>query len=137
MSGEFAGVSARILEKNTKVVYIHCCALCLNLALVDTVKTIPVAKDFLACLQMLYVFMSSSKAHEIFLVNQKELQFWQEICLKKLSDTQWARWHAAIKAIATTIKSIIASLEVIADGEDRGNAVEGNGLEILVQVKIF
>ena len=135
MSGECAGVSAKILERNTKAVYIHCCAHRLNLALVDTVKAIPAAEDFFSLLQMLYVFMSTSKAHEIFLEQQKVLQFRQEIRLKKLSDTRWACRHTSIKAIAATIKAIIASLEIIIDGEDREKAVEANGL--LVQVKKF
>ena len=74
MSGECAGVSAKILERNTKAVYIHCCAHRLNLVLVDTVKAVPAAEDFFSLLQMLYVLMSSSKAHEIFLEQQKVLK---------------------------------------------------------------
>ena len=105
----------------------------LNLALVDTVKAVPAAEDFFSLLQMLYVFMSSSKAHEIFLEQQKVLKLHQEIRLKKLSDTQWACRHSSIKAIAATIKAVIVSLEIITDGEDREKAVEANGL--LVQVK--
>ena len=46
MSGSCSGVSARIKELNPKAVYIHCCAHRLNLALVDTVKSVPVAEDF-------------------------------------------------------------------------------------------
>ena len=87
MSGKCAGVSAKILEKNTKAVYIHCCAHHLNLVLVDTVTA---AEDFFSLVQMLYVFMSSSKAHEIFLEQQKVLKLCEEIHLKKLSDTRWA-----------------------------------------------
>ena len=135
MSGECAGVSAKILERNTKAVYIHCCAHRLNLALVDTVKAVTAAEDFFSFLQMPYVFMSSSKAHEIFLEQQKVLKLCQEIRLKKLSDTRWACRHSSIKAIAATVKAVIVSLEIITDGEDREKAVEANGL--LVQVKKF
>lgn len=71
ISGECAGVSAKILERNTKAVYIHCCAHCFNLALVDKVKAISAAEDFFSLLNMLFVFMSSSKAHEILLKQQK------------------------------------------------------------------
>ena len=46
ISRECAGVSAKILERNTKAVYIHCCAHRLNLALV---KAIPAAETSLAC----------------------------------------------------------------------------------------
>ena len=54
MNGSCSGVSARIKELNPKAVYIHCCAHRLNLALVDTVKSIPIAEDFFALLQTLY-----------------------------------------------------------------------------------
>ena len=54
MSGACSGVSARIKELNPRAVYIHCCAHRLNLALVDTVKSIPVAEDFFALLQTLF-----------------------------------------------------------------------------------
>lgn len=64
MSGSCSGVSARIKELNPKAVYIHCCAHRLNLALVDTVKSVPVAEDFFSLLQSLYVFMATSKAYE-------------------------------------------------------------------------
>lgn len=90
MSGKCAGVSAKILEKNAKAVYIHCCAHRLNLALVDMVKAIPAAEDFFCMLQALYVFMSASKAHEIFLEQQRALNLRQEVRLQKLSDTRWA-----------------------------------------------
>ena len=38
MSGQYAGVSAKIKELNNKAVYVHCCAHRLNLVLVDTSK---------------------------------------------------------------------------------------------------
>ena len=50
MSGACSGVSVQIKELNPRAVYIHCCAHCLNLALVDTVKFIPVAEHFLVLL---------------------------------------------------------------------------------------
>ena len=51
----------------------------MNLVLVDTVKAIPAVEDFFGLLETLYVFMSSSKAHEIFLEKQKALGQWHEI----------------------------------------------------------
>jgi len=47
MSGAYSGVSARIKELNPKAVYVHSCAHCLNLALVDSVKALPVLKTSL------------------------------------------------------------------------------------------
>ena len=67
--------------------------------------------------------MFSSKAHEMFLEQQKVLKLYQEIYLKKLSDTR-ACEHSSIKAIVATIKAVIVSLEVITNGDDREKAVE-------------
>ena len=53
MSSACSGVSAKIKEKNSKAVYIHCCSQCLNLALVDTVKVVPSAEDFFILLEKL------------------------------------------------------------------------------------
>ena len=99
MSGSCFGVSARIKELNTRAVYIHCCAHRLNLALVDTVKSIPVAEGFFALLQTLYVFMATSKAHKIFLSRQKELGQKQEIHLKRLCETRWACRHTSMPSL--------------------------------------
>ena len=46
ISGECAGVSAKILERNTKAVYAHCCAHRLNLVLVKQFQQL---KTSLAC----------------------------------------------------------------------------------------
>ena len=68
MSGCCSGVSARILEMNPKAVYIHvhCCAHRLNLVLVDSCKSVAAASDFFSLLEALYVFISSSIPHSLF-----------------------------------------------------------------------
>ena len=57
MSGTCSGVSARIKELNPRAVYIHCCVHRLNLALVDTVKSIPAVEDFFALFQTLCFYV--------------------------------------------------------------------------------
>jgi len=64
MSGTCSGVQKRIREK---AIYIHCHAYVLNLVLVDSVKAIPEAAEFFPLLEALYVFMSTSKVHTVFL----------------------------------------------------------------------
>lgn len=56
MSGVNAGVQALIQRKSSQAVYVHCHAHCLNLVLVDVVEKIPLASNFFALLQSLYVF---------------------------------------------------------------------------------
>ena len=67
------GVQTRIKELAPKAVYIHCCAHRLNLILVDSVKVISFASEFFALVELIYVFISASKTHSIFLEIEKEI----------------------------------------------------------------
>ena len=62
MSGCNAGVQAVIQAQFPQAVYVHCYAHRLNLVLVDVVKRLPVASNFFALMEAVYVFLSSSKA---------------------------------------------------------------------------
>ena len=73
MSGYVSGVQKCIRELVQHAIYIHCHTPCLNLVLVDCVKSIPQASEFFSLIQMLYVFMSASKAHTLFVQKQSEL----------------------------------------------------------------
>ena len=126
MSGAYSGVKTRILQDNPRATYIHCHAHQLNLALVDSCRSLSHASDFFSLLESLYVFMSPSVPHSLFLTKQKELGL-KEITLVKLSDTRWSCRHASIKAIKTTIAALLATLEDIAD-ESGSRAIESQGL---------
>ena len=52
-----------------------------------------------------------------------------------MSDTRWACRYLALDAVANTFHSLLATLEVIADGVDKPKAIEAIG--ILVQVNSF
>jgi len=67
MSGRYSGVQTRIWAP--MAVYVHCYAHCLNLVLVDSTKSDPQASEFFALLEILHVFMSTSKAHEVYINN--------------------------------------------------------------------
>lgn len=73
MSGRCSGVQQRIQRKAPQAIYIHCYAHVLNLVLVDSVKGNQSARELFVLLELLYVFMSSSKAHVIFMEKQKAL----------------------------------------------------------------
>ena len=88
MSGRCSGVQQRIKEVAPQAVYVHCYAHCLNLALVDTTRSITQASDFFALMEVLYVFIPTSKAHEIYLQKQSELHPSKQCRLQKLSDTR-------------------------------------------------
>ena len=58
MSGKHSAVSARIKNSARLAFYVHRNAQCLNLVLVDVVKSVPEAVHFFALLQKLYNFVS-------------------------------------------------------------------------------
>ena len=91
MSGHCAGVQHRVREVVPHAIYIHCHAHILNLVLVDCASNNSIASEFFSLVQSLYVFMSTSKAHVVFLAQQKELHPDKQTKeLKRPSDTRWA-----------------------------------------------
>ena len=82
------------------------------MVLVDCSKSIPFVGEFLALLESLYVFMSASKAHEIFLEKQKQLRPGKQIIeLKRLIETHWAYRHLSIVAVCQTLGTILSTLK--------------------------
>ena len=133
MSGHCSGVQTRIQQLVPKAFYVHCNAHCLNLALVDTVKSVREAAEFFTLLEKLYVFMSTSKAHVIYVKWQHNLNpNKQPQQLQHLSDTRWACRSSAISAVCHTYDSILATLSDIEEGKDAEKAVEARGLLHLV-----
>ena len=129
MNGCCSGVQQRIRELVPQAIYVHCHAHCLNLVLVDCVKNNSHAFEFFSLVQSLYVFMSSSKAHVIYLEMQNQLHpDKQTRQLQRLSDTRWACRYLSLDVIATTFDSILATLDSIAEGNDKPKAIEATGL---------
>lgn len=132
MSGISSGVGTRIQERNSRAIYIHCHADQLNLALVDARKKLQPASDFFSLLERLYVFMSSSVPHCLFIKKQKELGSSREIRLVKLIDTRWCCRHASIKALKSTIKAVLETLQEISE-ESGSRSVDSRGLHFKVK----
>ena len=65
------GVQTRVREFAPYATYIHCYAHVLNFVLVDSVKSIKSASEFFTLLEALYVFVSSSKIHVLFMDKQR------------------------------------------------------------------
>ena len=129
MSGHCSGVQQRIRNVAPNVLYVHCYAHTLNLVLVDSVKMVPYATEFFSLLEAVDVFVSTTKAHAVFMQKQQELhQDKQPLPLQKLSDTRWACRYGAVNAICRTYDSLSATLEEIGDGADHMKVVEAKGL---------
>ena len=86
MSGHCAGVQRYIVPHAT---HVHCYAHCLNLVLVDSTKRVSEASDLFSLKETLYVFLSRSVTHAIFLKKLSELQPDRpQRQLQRLSDTR-------------------------------------------------
>ena len=129
MSGCASGVQKRIRELAPQAIYVHCHAHCLNLVLVDCVKSLTQASDFFAVVQSLYVFMSANKAHTVFIKQQSVLHpDKQPRELQRLSDTRWACRYTSLDAVCSTFDCILSALEIIGEGDDKSKAIEAVGL---------
>ena len=73
MSRNCSDVEHHIKEVVPYATYIHCHAHCLNLVLVDCVKTNSHASDFPTVVQTLHAFMSTSKAQLVYLEIENHL----------------------------------------------------------------
>ena len=137
MSGKISGVQARIKEIAPSALYIHCNAHCLNLCLVDSVKVVKYAGDFFALLESLYVFISSSKCHAMFICHQQAIYTDKQVRqLQRLSDTRWACRADAVTAICHTYEAVLATLQECIDSDrDKVRVCEAKGL--LMQIKSF
>ena len=131
MSGHCAGVQQKICEVVPHAAYVHCCAHCLNLVLVDCTKSVSEASDFFSLMETLYIFLSRSVTHTVFLRKQSELQPDKPPRqLQRLLDT---RWYLAVDAVCSTFDSVLATLEEIANGDDRSRSTEATGIWTQVQ----
>ena len=129
MSGRCSGVQERIRRIAPHARYIHCYAHNLNLALVDCVKNIQYASEFFALIQSLYVFISTTKAHCVFLQKQRYLHpDTQTRQLQRLSDTRLFCRFRAVSAVCRAFDALLLTLEDIADGSDSSKAIEARGL---------
>uniref|UniRef100_A0A671TI94 DUF4371 domain-containing protein n=1 Tax=Sparus aurata TaxID=8175 RepID=A0A671TI94_SPAAU len=114
MRGAHAGVQAKIKEVAKHAFCVHCSAHCLNLVIVDAVKSVADAGNFFSLLERLYVFMSGSYVHNKWLEVQREMFDGAPRELQQLSDTRWACRHIACCNVMDRLPAIVQVLEEIA-----------------------
>ena len=75
MSGQYHGLQARVKVEAPKALYVHCYAHCLNLVLVDAMKSNKTARNFFGTLESLYCFIRQSTfRHSLFQTIQREFE---------------------------------------------------------------
>lgn len=128
MSGKHSGVAARIKTEAKHAFYVHCNAHCLNLVLVDTVKSVPEADCFFSLLEKIYVYMSGSYVHQKWLYVQKEMYGGQPRELVKLSDTRWACRALACRNLMDRLPAVLRVLQDISTENHRDRSIDARGL---------
>lgn len=105
-------------------------------ASVDCTKSVEHAANCFARLESLYVFVSSTKAHTLFVQKHYKLRPTEpKLQLKRLSDTRWICKYDAVDTMCCRFDAVVATLDEIANGDDHGKSVEARGL--LLQVNSF
>ena len=122
MSGHCSGVQQQIKQVVPQAVYVHCYTHCLNLSLVDTTRKVPEAADFFVLMETLYVFLTSSKAHA-----NSNINWIQKVKSGNFSTCQTHN-GPAVDAVYFTYSAVLATLQIITEGNDRAKAVEAEGI---------
>jgi hypothetical protein len=129
MSGVHKGVAARLRQRVPRAVNIHCHNHRLNLVLVDTMKAIPAASEFLALLESLYVFVSGSYVHSKWIDLQKSMFPTEKPReLKRLSETRWACRIEACRAVRDRFSTLFRLLREITEEPNADRAIRAKGL---------
>ena len=120
MKGSVSGVQTLFRKDVPQAIYTHCVNHRLNLVIVDVCRNIESANSFFSLLQKLYVFMSGSATHSLFINVQYEMRT-SLIELKALSETRWICQAAACEAMKKTLPAIIVTLHRLAEDRGRGD----------------
>uniref|UniRef100_A0A3B5PPY9 DUF4371 domain-containing protein n=1 Tax=Xiphophorus maculatus TaxID=8083 RepID=A0A3B5PPY9_XIPMA len=130
MSGKHSGVAARIKNYAKFAFYVHCNAHCLNLVLVDVVKSVPEAEDYFSLLQNIYKFVTGSAVHTKWLAVQKELHPQEKPReLQRLIDVRWACRYLACRNVRDRLPAVLRLLlDISLENNSGDRKVEAKGL---------
>lgn len=135
MSGEHKGLAARVKEVAKYCLYVHCYGHLLNLALQDTISASVSMRNCLGIVQSLYVFLEGSPKRHALLGRMKKEFGENQTTLKDQSDTRWACRYAAVKALLSSISSVIQALLTIQ--EDRTPKIVTDARCLLISICSF
>jgi len=142
MSGQYAGLQARIKEKCNFAVFIPCAAHSLNLVGVRAAECVTEAVSYFQFVQKLYNFFSSST----YRWNIMKKCLGSHYVLKSLSETRWSARADAVTALCNGYKEILDALKTIkiedktspdVKNETRGLVKKMEKLENIVLTEIW
>jgi hypothetical protein len=127
MSGTISGVQARVRQIHSCAVYIHCHSHRLNLVIVDVCRDVKSAGEFFALVELLYVFITRQKVHEIFIRLQKE----RDLSIRELGRLSDTRWACRYRNIAVIIERFDVIIDVLCESQELNDSeirVQANGI---------
>jgi len=127
MSGDVSGVQARFKQIHKNAVYVHCHAHRLNLVIVDAARHVQSASEFFSVVEVLYVFLTRLKVHEVLVRRQVE----QGLVVRelgRLSDTRWACRYRNISMLDERYDVILAVLDEVQQLSDAEIRTQSRGL---------
>lgn len=117
MAGVIKGVQSRVLELNSRALFVPCACHKLNLMLNDTAKLVDDgAFKFFETVQKCFVFFSDSPKRWAILQKFAEAE---NITLKNVSTTRWSSREAATKCLLLNLPKVHAALREIANDQKR------------------
>lgn len=119
MSGIRNGVQAILKEKQPLALYVHCNSHCLNLALQDTSKCIPLLRDTMNLINEFGVFLGESpKRQSQFQDIQLNAGMGKISSPRPLCPTRWTVRTGAINSTLVNYTAIISFLEILINSND-------------------
>lgn len=135
--GSYNGVQAKFKEKNSKLMYVHCYAHCLNLMLVDSIgPRNKIAFNFFGIIQLIYSFIEGSCIRHAVLEKVSRDTNSKLVTLKSLSTTRWACRSEAIAAIKLNYSILLQAIEEIKNST-RNPEIKAKAKGLIINMKSF
>ncbi|KAL4113423.1 hypothetical protein QTP88_017045 [Uroleucon formosanum] len=126
MSGRLNGVQKLFRDEVLQAIYVHCYNHKLNLVIADICKNISDVKLFFDLVEEIYVFVSGSAVHSLFVDIQKKINLHSVVELKKICLTIWTAQVFATLALKKILSPLLIVLhKLINDKGDRSVTAKG------------
>ncbi|XP_061589448.1 zinc finger MYM-type protein 1-like [Cololabis saira] len=127
-SGEQSGVCSQIQQLAKYAFYVHSKAHCLNLVIVDSVKSVAEACCFSALMQKLHSFLSESYVNARWQAVQREMCGGRPRETPSLSDTGGACSYSACRDVLDGLPAVYRVLQEVGQENDGDRATDARGI---------
>jgi len=112
MGGHLSGVSQKLMSVDSRIIYVHCFAHSLNLAVQSTAWTIPLCRNMFDYVKdIINVIPVSPKRTRIFSETVSDLHSLSRRNLCPLCPTRWTTRHEAIDILLQNYDAVMTTLK--------------------------